>query len=67
MMEKHALLMPKDVQNRNAAKVMVPVDIKRPLDACLQKQDARTLQIVRTMTIVSKGITAVSESDFMRL
>ena len=55
--------MPKGVQNRNAAKVMEHVAIKKPLVVCLQKQDVKTLRTVRNMTIASKDTTGVSESN----
>lgn len=63
MMEKHVLLMPKDVLNQNAVKVMEPAGMKRPLAVCLQKQDAKTLLTVKSMTIASKDTMAVSESS----
>ena len=66
MMEIPVLSMPKGVQNRNDAKVMEPVAIKRILVACLQKQDAKILRTVKNMTIASKVTTAVSESNFIQ-
>ena len=66
MMEKPALSMPKVVRNRNDAKVMEPVDTKRPLVVCLQKQDAKTLLTAKSMTIASKDTMAVSESNLIK-
>jgi hypothetical protein len=65
MMETNALSMPKVVRNRNDVKVMEPVDTKRPLVVCLQKQDAKTLRTVKNMTIASKDTMAVSESNLI--
>ncbi len=58
--------MPKVVQNRSAAKVMEPVDTKKPLVVCLQKQDVKILRTVRNTTIASKDTTAASESNLIK-